>query len=196
MPPTPDRGHMALSSTYWWSRIWIFYVELTVSEATQSCPEKVGICSKNYDWRLSFWLKPRFWVVSTISCEVQGSPTTFWLHMSRELTHRLNLNSHSFPSYTSLLLLSLSFTSSNTFLPHSSHGGYFFCACAQRSFESRQSQERTKLKYQTRTEQPKWQDYDTESPLADEGNERWKWVRGEIHPFSWRKHLTAWRSRL
>lgn len=191
MPPPQDRGHMVLSSTYWWSRIWIFYVELTVSEATQSCPENVEICSKNYDRWLSFWLKPRFWVVSTIPRVTRNILTS-----SRELTHELNLigweqiqmNASSrglemeikslaittFPSYTSVLLFSLFFASSNTFLPLCSREGYFFCASAQRSFESRQSQERTKLNYQTHTEQPKWQDYDTEGPLADEENERWK----------------------
>lgn len=72
---------------------------------------------------------------------------------------------------------------------------FFLWRAARRGFEHRKSRARSKLKYQTHTEQPKWQDYDTESPLADEQNERWKWDRGEIHPFSWQKRLTAWRSR-
>lgn len=47
---------------------------------------------------------------------------------------------------------------------------FFLWRAARRGFEHRKSQARSKLKYQTHTEQPKWQDYDTESPQMNEMN--------------------------
>lgn len=208
MPPPQDRGHTAVLSSCWWSRIWIFYIPkvYSICSTLKGLEEKLGLqqqclcwcCHLPNDTCLS--IKSSWWDITRgdLSCyPSRGSWTPGGL-----------------PVYSSVVMCHLCslllFTPSALFghfqhmhqallhypLPSIHVKGFFFLwRAARRGFEHRKSRARSKLKYQIHTEQPKWQDYDTESPLADERNERWKWDRGEIHPFSWQKRLTAWRSR-
>lgn len=52
MPPPQDRGHMAVLSSSWWSRIWIFYIPkvYSICSTLKGLEEKLGLQQQWLCW--------------------------------------------------------------------------------------------------------------------------------------------------